>query len=227
MKVIVLGGGVIGTTTAYYLAKLGHEVHLVDRQDGVALETSFANGGVLHTSEAEPWSRPGMPTNIWNWLGKEDAPMLLRYGALPGMWRWGLAFLRNCTLERYRRSTTINLRLSFYTLKCFAEIGLVAAIDYDQHAVETLRANRPGWDVTQGDVREFFPPGEAGVRVGTVLMATVFGMALGGWMSGVIFDLTGSYQAAFANGILWNLLNIGIAVMLLRRPGRPLAAAHA
>jgi MFS family permease len=69
-------------------------------------------------------------------------------------------------------------------------------------------------------VRECFPAEEAGVRVGTVLMATVFGMALGGWMSGVIFDLTGSYQAAFLNGILWNLLNIGIAVGLLRRPGR-------
>jgi MFS family permease len=74
-------------------------------------------------------------------------------------------------------------------------------------------------------IREFFPPEEAGVRVGTVLMATVFGMALGGWMSGVIFDLTGSYQAAFFNGILWNLLNIGIAVGLLRRPGRPVEQA--
>src|SRR5687768_17765436 len=73
-------------------------------------------------------------------------------------------------------------------------------------------------------VREFFPPQEAGVRVGTVLMATVFGMALGGWMSGAIFDLTGSYQAAFVNGILWNLLNVGIAVGLLRRPGRLLPA---
>ena len=75
-------------------------------------------------------------------------------------------------------------------------------------------------------VREFFPPAEAGVRVGTVIMATVFGMALGGWMSGVIFDLTGSYQTAFVNGILWNLLNVGIAVALLRRPGRPLEHAH-
>ena len=74
-------------------------------------------------------------------------------------------------------------------------------------------------------IREFFPPQEAGVRVGTVLMATVFGMALGGWMSGVIFDLTGSYQAAFLNGILWNLLNLGIAVGLLRRPGRPVERA--
>jgi MFS family permease len=70
-------------------------------------------------------------------------------------------------------------------------------------------------------VRELFPPEEAGVRVGTVLMATVFGMALGGWMSGVIFDLTGSYHAAFLNGILWNVLNIAIAVGLLRRPARP------
>jgi MFS family permease len=74
-------------------------------------------------------------------------------------------------------------------------------------------------------IREFFPPEEAGVRVGTVLMATVFGMALGGWMSGVIFDLTGSYQTAFVNGILWNLLNLAIAAALLRRPGRPVEPA--
>ena len=74
-------------------------------------------------------------------------------------------------------------------------------------------------------VREFFPPEEAGVRVGTVLMATVFGMALGGWVTGVIFDLTGSYQTAFLNGILWNLLNLGIAAALLVRPARPVAQA--
>ena len=75
-------------------------------------------------------------------------------------------------------------------------------------------------------VREFFPPEQAGVRVSAVLMATVFGMALGGWISGAIFDLTGSYQAAFVNGILWNVLNIAIAVGLLRRPGRTLAQAR-
>jgi MFS family permease len=68
-------------------------------------------------------------------------------------------------------------------------------------------------------VREHFPPAEAGARVGTVLMATLFGMALGGWMSGKVFDLTGSYQAAFVNGIAWNLLNLSIAVVLLRRAG--------
>lgn len=70
-------------------------------------------------------------------------------------------------------------------------------------------------------VREYFPPAEAGARVGTVIMFTLFGMALGGWMSGKVFDLTGSYQAAFINGIAWNLLNLSIAVFLLRRSQRP------
>jgi len=74
-------------------------------------------------------------------------------------------------------------------------------------------------------VRDYFSPQEAGTRLGLVLMATLFGMALGGWMSGVIFDLTGSYRAAFANGLLWNLLNASIALWLLVRPGRRLAPA--
>jgi predicted MFS family arabinose efflux permease len=75
-------------------------------------------------------------------------------------------------------------------------------------------------------IREFFPPAEAGARVGAVLMATLFGMALGGWLSGMVFDLTGSYAAAFLNGILWNLLNVAIAVGLLRRPGTPVEHAR-
>jgi MFS family permease len=74
-------------------------------------------------------------------------------------------------------------------------------------------------------VREYFSTAEAGARLGTVLMATLFGMALGGWMSGAIFDWTGSYKAAFVNGIAWNLLNVSIVVWLLRRPGRRLAHA--
>ncbi len=74
-------------------------------------------------------------------------------------------------------------------------------------------------------VREYFPAGEAGARVGIVIMATLFGMALGGWMSGLIFDLTGSYRAAFANGLVWNLLNVTLAVWLLQRSGRRMAPA--
>ena len=74
-------------------------------------------------------------------------------------------------------------------------------------------------------VREYFSPREAGILLGIVLMATLFGMALGGWMSGAIFDLTGSYQAAFLNGLLWNLVNVSIMLWLLMRPGRRLVAA--
>ena len=74
-------------------------------------------------------------------------------------------------------------------------------------------------------VREYFPPREAGTKLGIVLMATLVGMAFGGWMSGFIFDLTGSYQAAFLNGLAWNFLNVTIATWLLLRPGRRLVAA--
>jgi MFS family permease len=74
-------------------------------------------------------------------------------------------------------------------------------------------------------VREYFPSGEAGTRIGLVIMSTLFGMALGGWMSGAIFDLTGSYRAAFANGLAWNLLNVTIATWLLTRRGRRVAFA--
>jgi MFS family permease len=76
-------------------------------------------------------------------------------------------------------------------------------------------------------VREYFPPHEAGTRIGIVIMATLFGMALGGWMSGAIFDYTGSYRAAFANGIGWNLLNVTIATWLLLRTGRQRRVAFA
>ena len=102
MKTIVLGAGVVGTATAYFLAKQGHEVEVIERQSGAALETSFGNGGVIHASEVEPWSQPGMPSKILKWLGKEDAPLLVRYGAIPHMWRWGLKFIANCTPERFR-----------------------------------------------------------------------------------------------------------------------------
>src|SRR5262249_57885790 len=74
-------------------------------------------------------------------------------------------------------------------------------------------------------VRQYFPPQEAGTRVGFVLMATLLGMALGGWMSGAIFDLAGSYRAAFANGLAWNFVTVAVALWLIARPGRRTAPA--
>lgn len=131
MKVMVLGAGIIGTTTAYYLAKAGHEVHVIDRQSEAAMETSFANGGVLHTSEAEPWSQPGMPQKVLSWMGKENAPMLLKVSALPSIWRWGLSFMRNCSLERYRFAAAVNLRLALHALAAIKQIRAETNPSYD------------------------------------------------------------------------------------------------
>lgn len=130
-RTIVLGAGVIGTATAWYLARHGHEVTVIERQGAVARETSFANGGVLHSSEAEPWSRPGMGRNLIRWIGREDAPLLLRPRALPSVWRWGLAFLANCRKTPFRENTRRNLRLTLYTLDCVKRIREETGSAYD------------------------------------------------------------------------------------------------
>jgi len=132
MTTVVLGAGAVGTATAWYLSKAGHDVEVVERQPAAALETSWGNGGVIHASEVEPWSQPGMPRKIIKWLGKEDAPLLLRYGAIPRMWRWGLDFARNCTPERFRTNARANLLLALHSLRSLQEIGAETGIAYDR-----------------------------------------------------------------------------------------------
>jgi D-amino-acid dehydrogenase len=100
MHVCVLGGGVVGVTSAWYLAHDGHEVTLVDRQRGPALETSFANGGQISVSYAEPWANPGAPLKILKWLAHDDAPLLFRPRFDWRQWRWGLTFLLECLPSR-------------------------------------------------------------------------------------------------------------------------------
>ncbi len=124
MTTVVLGAGAVGTATAWYLSKAGQDVEVVERRPEAALETSWGNGGVIHASEVEPWSQPGMPRKIIGWLGKENAPLLLRYGAIPHMWRWGLEFSRNCTPERFRANAKANLDLALHSLKSLQEIGV-------------------------------------------------------------------------------------------------------
>jgi Glycine/D-amino acid oxidases (deaminating) len=139
MKTIVLGAGIVGTATAYFLAKQGHTVEVIERQSGAGRETSFGNGGVIHASEVEPWSQPGMPSKIWKWLGKEDAPLLVRYGAIPHMWRWGMKFIANCTPERFRRNSLANLRIALHSLKILQQIRVETGIEYDVRTVGVLK----------------------------------------------------------------------------------------
>ena len=102
MKIAVFGAGVIGVTSAWFLARAGHEVTVIDRQDAAAMETSFANGGQISISHAEPWANPATPKQVLKWLGREDSPMLFRLRADPYQWGWGLAFLRECLPARSR-----------------------------------------------------------------------------------------------------------------------------
>ena len=109
MKVLVLGAGVIGVTSAWYLAECGHEVVVLERQPGPAMETSAANGGQVSAAQAEPWAKPSVLPKILRWLGREDAPLLFRWRADPAQWRWALGFLAECLPGRFERNV---LRLS-------------------------------------------------------------------------------------------------------------------
>jgi D-amino-acid dehydrogenase len=115
MRVLVLGAGVVGVTSAWYLAEAGHEVTAVDRQPGAGLETSFANGGQISVSQAEPWSNPSAPLKILKWLGDESAPLLFRPMASLRQWGWGLRFLLECLPARTRDNTVHILKLAIYS----------------------------------------------------------------------------------------------------------------
>ncbi len=131
MKVVVLGAGVIGVTTAWYLAKDGHDVTVLDRQPTAGLETSFANGGQISVSHAEPWANPGAPGKIYKWLGREDAPLLFRLRADPRQWSWGLRFLVECLPERTRRNTLTILRLGLYSRDMLKSLRRETGVQYD------------------------------------------------------------------------------------------------
>jgi len=132
MRILVLGGGVVGVTSAWYLAQDGHEVTLVDRQPGPALETSFANGGQISASYAEPWANPDAPLKILRWLARDDAPLLFRPRLEWRQWRWGAQFLLECLPGRTRRNTIQCLHLALYSRDCLRALRAETGIQYDQ-----------------------------------------------------------------------------------------------
>jgi D-amino-acid dehydrogenase len=132
MKVIVMGAGVIGTATAWYLNRAGHEVTVLERNAGAARETSFGNGGQISVSHAEPWANPSAPLKLLKWLGREDAPLLFRLRADPAQWRWGLKFLAECTPARSRRNLIQLLNLGTYSRESLRQLRRETGIHYDQ-----------------------------------------------------------------------------------------------
>jgi D-amino-acid dehydrogenase len=131
MRVMVLGAGVIGTTCAYYLAKAGHEVVVVEQQSGPALATSFANAGGICPGFAGPWAAPGMPGKIARWLLMRHAPVALRPQVDPQQWRWLLRFLKNCSPERFARNKARMQRIAHYSKACLTELCAETGIAFD------------------------------------------------------------------------------------------------
>ena len=131
MKVIVLGAGITGIATAWFLNKSGHEVTVVDRQPGVAQETSFANGGQISVSHAEPWANPAAPLKIFKWLGKEDAPLLYRFRPEWLQWKWGFEFLRQCTPAHTANNIRQIVAIAEYSRQTLQTVRAETNIDYD------------------------------------------------------------------------------------------------
>jgi D-amino-acid dehydrogenase len=142
MKVLVIGSGLIGLTTAYFLRRNGHEITVIDRADGPGRETSFAIGAMLTPSMAEPWNAPGCWRVLLGSLGRSDAALQLRLRALPGLAGWGAMFLRNSRAETFERNALNNLRLAVYSLKVMQSLREQTGIEYGRTARGSLKVFR-------------------------------------------------------------------------------------
>src|SRR5262245_30411640 len=142
MKVLILGSGVIGTATAYYLAAAGHEVTVLERQPGPALETSFANAGEISPGYSAPWAGPGIPVKAIKWLMMQDGPLVLRPKLDPRMWIWGLQLLANCTHRAYAINKGRMVRLAEYSRDQMIALRSATGIAYDGRQQGTLQLFR-------------------------------------------------------------------------------------
>ncbi len=142
MKVVVLGGGVIGVTTAWALARQGVEVTVLDRQPGVALETSYANAGQVSPGYSTPWAAPGIPLKAMRWLFQRHAPLAIRLDGSAFQWRWMTQMLLNCSTGRYAINKERMMRLSEYSRDCLRQWRAQTGIAYDERSGGTLQLFR-------------------------------------------------------------------------------------
>ncbi len=142
MHIVILGSGVIGTTSAYYLAKAGHRVTVLDRQPGPALETSFANAGEVSPGYSAPWAGPGVPAKAVKWLLMHHAPLIIKPMLDPALWRWCLAMLGNCTEAAYGVNKARMVRVAEYSRDCLKQLRADTGIRYDERMQGTLQLFR-------------------------------------------------------------------------------------
>jgi D-amino-acid dehydrogenase len=142
MKVLVLGSGVIGVASAWYLSQAGHEVTIVDRQAEPGMETSHANGGQVSWGASTPWAAPGIPLKALKWIFRPHSPLVLRPSLDPAMWSWLFKMLGNCTPARYAINRERMLRLSRYSHECLVALRNETGIHYDERASGVLELFR-------------------------------------------------------------------------------------
>ena len=142
MKVVILGAGVIGTASAYYLAKAGHEVTVLERQPASGLETSFANAGEVSPGYSAPWAGPGIPMKAIKWLMMRHSPLAIHPSFDPQMWRWVTQMLMNCTSKRYEINKGRMLRMAEYSRDVLQQLRSDTGISYDERTQGTLQLFR-------------------------------------------------------------------------------------
>ena len=150
MKTLILGGGVVGVTTAYFLAKAGHEVTVVEEKEGVGLEASAGNAGIIAPGHSFAWASPRAPQMLWSSLRGAETAIRLRLGADPRLYTWGLRFLRECTSARSRRNTLVKLRLCQYSQSVLNELVREEGIDYHAIAKGALYLHRDPAELDAG-----------------------------------------------------------------------------
>ncbi|MDN7859053.1 D-amino acid dehydrogenase [Burkholderia cepacia] len=142
MRVVILGSGVVGVASAYYLARAGHEVTVIDREAGPALETSFANAGQISPGYAAPWAAPGVPLKAVKWMFEKHAPLAIRLDGTRFQLQWMYQMLRNCTAERYAVNKGRMVRLAEYSRDCLQALRADTGIQYEGRTGGTLQLFR-------------------------------------------------------------------------------------
>ncbi len=142
MHVMILGGGVVGVTSAYYLARAGHRVTVLERQPGAGLETSFANAGQVSPGYSAPWAAPGIPVKAMKWLMMRHRPLVLWPRLEPRLYGWLAQMLANCTEEAYRRNKGRMVRLAEYSRDVLRDLRAETGIAYDHREKGTLQLFR-------------------------------------------------------------------------------------
>jgi len=221
-EAIVVGGGLAGLSSAFALSEAGFAVRLLERREDVALETSFANGGILTPSMPDPWNAPGVHWQLLRWLGREDAPMLLRPSAIPGYFGWGLRFLAGSAPRAYHAAMQANYRLCAYSLERLRAWRTALRLEYALGTLGTIEIYRDAraFEAAVAEVRTLAPLGLVATALdapATARLEPLLEETRGDFVGAIHFPADESGDARlFCQALRARLLERGVAIELNR-----------